>query len=266
MNQMTPPGPDDPICSSARDGAVQVIWMNEPARRNPLSMAMRELLLAEVTGAMENPEVRAIVLTGADGCFCAGGDIAGMTDMHPAKSRQRLRNIHRLVRLIHGGPKPVIAAVEGWAVGAGLSIASLCDIVVAASDARFSLPFAKIGLAPDLGVLHTLPARIGIGRTRWLALTGKAIDVATASAWGLVEDVAEPGQALARAVETARTVAAGAPLSQMMTRQMLARLPLGFEEFLSAEADMQALLFSTRDFAEGQKAFMEKRQPAFRGE
>lgn len=254
------------LCYQEREGATAVIWMNEPARRNPLSLDLRAQMFDEMTRAMDDPAVRAIVLTGAEGCFSAGGDIAGMTDMTPAKARQRLRNVHRLVRLIHDGPKPVIAAVEGWAVGAGLSLAALCDIVVAASDARFSLPFAKIGLAPDLGVLHALPARIGVGRTRWLALTGKVIDAATAQGWGLVEELVDPGTALARALETAAAVAKGAPLAQTMTKQMLARLPMPFADLLDAEADMQALLMLTKDFGVGTRAFLEKRQAAFTGE
>ncbi len=255
-----------PLCYQEREGATAVIWMNEPKRRNPLSLEMRGAMLEEIGRAMDDPAVRAIVLSGADGCFSAGGDIAGMTGLTPAKARQRLRNVHRLVRLIHDGPKPVIAAVEGWAVGAGMSLAALCDIVVASSEARFSLPFAKLGLAPDLGALHALPARIGIGRTRWLALTGKVIDAATAQAWGLVEEMVDPGTALARALETAEAVGKGAPIAQTMTKQMLARLPMPFGDLLDAEADMQALLMLTRDFDEGRNAFLEKRPPAFTGE
>lgn len=257
---------DKPLCYQEREGATAIIWMNEPKRRNPLSLEMRQAMLDEMGRAMDDATVRAVVLTGAEGCFSAGGDIAGMTGLTPAKARRRLRNVHRLVRLIHGGAKPVIAAVEGWAVGAGLSLAALCDLVVASSDARFSLPFARLGLAPDLGALHALPARIGIGRTRWLALTGKTIDAPTAQQWGLVEEMVDPGTALAHALATADAIGQGAPLAQGMTKQMLARLPMAFGDLLDAEADMQALLMLTRDFQEGRNAFLEKRAPIFTGE
>ncbi|MEJ5755929.1 enoyl-CoA hydratase-related protein, partial [Salmonella enterica] len=94
------------LCYQEREGATAIIWMNEPKRRNPLSLEMRQAMLDEMGRAMDDAAVRAIVLTGAEGCFSAGGDIAGMTGLTPAKARQRLRNVHRLVRLIHGGAKP----------------------------------------------------------------------------------------------------------------------------------------------------------------
>lgn len=259
------PTEDDPLCFAVRHATTALIWINEPKRRNPLSLQVRGPLISEVAAAMEDDEVRSVVIAGAGGCFCAGGDISGMTEMTGAQARKRMQIIHQLIRSIHSGPKPVIAAVEGWAIGAGLSLASACDIVVAATNARFSLPFGKIALMPDLGVLHTLPARIGVGRARWMALTGRTIDADTASRWGLVEETAEPGTVVAHALALADDIAQNAPLSNTVTKQMVARLPLSFEELLAAEADAQAMLFSTEDFVEGSRAFLEKRPPRFEG-
>jgi enoyl-CoA hydratase/carnithine racemase len=188
-----------------------------------------------------------------------------MVKMQPGQAKVRMQGIHRIARLLQAGPKPVIAAVEGWATGAGLSLAAACDLVVAASDARFSLPFIKVGLMPDLGSLHTMPARIGVGRTRWMALTGTAIDAGTAERWGLVEQIAAPEWAVSDAVALAGLVAEGAPLAQMATKQMLARGPLSFEDALAGEGEAQALLFMTQDFDEGCRAFRERRRPKFTG-
>lgn len=266
MEPIVEPGPDDPICVSMRRGATQLIWFNNPRHRNALSLAMRELAIPEMIRAMDDPTVRCVVVAGAGGCFSAGGDIRGMAGTTVGQGRQRLRNVHRLVRAMTGGPKPVIAAVEGWAVGAGLSIAVACDIVVAASDARFSMPFGKIGLMPDLGVLHTLPARIGIGRTRWLALTGRAVDAETAAAWGIADELVAPGEAVAHALALAEEIAAGAPIATAVTKQALSRGLLPLDDVLATEVDAQSMLFGTRDFAEGTAAFLEKRTPTFTGE
>lgn len=259
------PAEDDPDCVGTRLGDVAVIWINDRKRRNPLSLGVRELLIPAMQAAQEDPELRAIVLAGAGGCFCAGGDIAGMTDMGVANARQRMHNIQRLVRLIREGPKPVIAAVEGFAIGAGLSLMSACDIVVSSREAKFSLPFGRIGLIPDLGVLQTMPERIGLGRTRLLALSGRMIDAQQAASWGLVEELAEQGEAAAQALTIAREIAVAAPLSTAVTKQLLARAPGHLDQFLGAESDAQAMLFQTDDFAEGARSFLEKRPPRFTG-
>ena len=259
------PGPSDPLCIGVRHGTTQVIWMNDPGRRNALSLEIRSVLIAEMEAAMADPEVRAIVLAGSGGCFCAGGDIAGMKDMKAGASRARLQDIHRLVRLMHYGPKPVIAAVEGWAVGGGLSLAAACDVIVASREAKFALSFAKIGLMPDLGALQALPARIGVGRTRLLAFTARMIDAETAAAWGVADELCAPGEAVAAAMRMAEETGRLAPLAIAATKQTLARAPQGMDELLSGEADTQALLFCTDDLKEGAAAFLEKRPAKFRG-
>lgn len=259
------PTPSDPACLSQDFGHVRLIFMNEQRRRNALSLAMRETLQQTLAEALDDDGVRAIVLAGAGGTFCAGGDISSMHDLDAIDGRKRLQRAQRLFHQLYHGPKPVVAAVEGAAVGAGLSLASACDVVVASPDARFGALFSRIGLLPDIGMLMTLPGRIGMGRTRLLAMSGRVIDARTAERWGLVDELVDEGGVIEHALDTAARIAEGAPLAHALTKQLLGRLPLSSEALLAAEADAQALLFTTRDFAEGREAFLAKRRPRFQG-
>ncbi|WP_342642074.1 enoyl-CoA hydratase/isomerase family protein [Rhodoligotrophos ferricapiens] len=263
---ITEPGEDDPACCVMQQNGTTLIWLNEPKRRNALSQALRDILIPAMSAAMEDPSTRTIILAGSGGCFCAGGDLAGLRNQTPAGAHRRMRASHSLIRTIQTGPKPIIAAVEGWAAGAGASLAAACDIVIAAADARFALPFGKVGLAPDLGALHTLPARIGIGRTRLLAITGRSFSAEEALQWGLVEEIAPAGQAVMQAMAMAEEINKTAPIALAATKQLLARYPSSLDELLAAEENTQAVLFLTEDFEEGAKAFLEKRKPQFRGE
>lgn len=248
-----------------RRGAVAVLTLNEPAKRNALSLDLREALHDALVEAGDDAAVRAIVLAGADGCFCAGGDLRSMADLDATGGRARLKRAHRLVRQIVRGEKPVIAAVEGHAVGAGLSLAAACDVVIAASDAQFAGGFAKVGLMPDLGALWTVPARVGTGATRRIFFLNESLDGMEAERIGLADKVVEPGQALTAALAAAEGLAGAAPLSIAMAKAVLARAPQNLDALLDAEADAQAVLFTSADFREGLAAFLEKRQAGFAG-
>ena len=212
-----------------RDREIGIVTLNAPSRRNALSLTMRRELHGVMADLDADPDIRAIVLTGAGGNFCAGGDLKSMEGITPGQGRARLGEAHQLVRQIAEMSTPIIAAVEGYAYGAGLSIAALCDVVVTAADAQWSCAFGKIGLMPDMGATWVLPQRIGVGRARLLAFTGRAIDGRQAVAWGL----ASPYRALDAA--------------------------------LDADVDSQAALFASADFAEGRAAFFAKRRPVFKG-
>jgi enoyl-CoA hydratase/carnithine racemase len=247
------------------EGAVATLTMNYPARRNALSIQLREALHDRMAEAMADPAIRALVLTGAEGVFSAGGDISGMEGITPLGGRARLNRLHRLVRLMIGGEKPIVAAVEGYAVGAGLSLAAACDVVVAAEDAVWACSFNRIGLMPDMGAIWTLPARMGLGRARRIMLTSERFSTAQAEAWGLVEQTVPTGGALAEAQRLAAEIAERAPGPVALTKTWLARAPQSLDAALAAEADAQAVLFATEDFAEGRAAFMEKRAARFEG-
>lgn len=253
------------VTLTLEQGGVAVITMDYQARRNALSLPLRQGLYDRLAEAMDSPDCRVIVLTGAGGCFCSGGDISSMEGLDGFGGRARLQRVHRLMRLLLEGEKPVIAAVEGWAVGAGLTLAAACDMVVAARDARFACSFNKIGLAPDLGAAYVLPLRMGMGRARQVMMVGDTFDAERAAAWGLVEQVCDSGRALDEALGLAARLAEVAPLALGVTKALLARMPASLDAMLKAEADAQSLLFTTGDFAEGRAAFLAKRTPRFQG-
>ena len=252
----------DEVLLESREGDIAVLSLNVPARRNALGMAMRAALVDALERLEADPAVRAIVLTGTGGVFSSGGDISGMDASDLAAGRERFRLTHRLVRLMIKGSKPLIAAVEGWAAGAGVGLALCCDTIVASLEARFVLSFGKVGLIPDFGSLHTLPLRIGQGRARQMMLYGEAVGAAAALEIGLVDQTAPPGTALAAAIERARLFAGTAPLPIGLTKQYLAS---GLDAALDWERDMQSALFMTSDHAEGKAAFLAKRPPVFTG-
>ncbi len=250
------------MLTETREGAVAILTLDYPERRNALAMPMRQRLVDALEAIEADRDLRAIVITGAGGTFSAGGDISDMNVTDLASGRERFRMTHRLVRLLIKGSKPVIAAVEGWCVGAGLSVAMCCDTVVAAEDARFAAGFGKIGLIADLGLLHTLPARIGQGRARQVFLYGEQVSAERAEAIGMVDHVVAPGTALQAALSRAALFQAAAPLPVAMTKQYLAA---GLDAALEWERDTQSTLFLTADHAEGRAAFLGKRAPSFGG-
>jgi 2-(1,2-epoxy-1,2-dihydrophenyl)acetyl-CoA isomerase len=245
-----------------RHGAVLVLTLDYPARKNALAVPLRKELEDAIERASADSSIRALILTGSEGTFSAGGDISGMDIDSAYDGRERMRRTHRMVRIMARGNLPMVAAVEGWAVGAGLSLALLCDTIVAAEDARFMAGFHKIGLMADMGMPALLPARIGVGRARDMLLHHTQVSGAEGKAIGLVDYVVPPGQALEVAMEKAQFLAKEAPLPIAYTKQWFAD---ELERALAREVDFQAALFVTQDFKEGRAAFLEKRKPVFKG-
>lgn len=247
-----------------RDGAV-ILTLNAPEKRNAVSTEMRIELRERLREAVDDSQCRAVILTGAGGTFCAGADVSQMVDNDIAYARQRLLILHDCVRLLASGGKPTLAAVEGHAVGAGLSLAAACDFVIAAPDAKLGAVFAKIGLVADCGLLWTLPQRIGQPRTKDLLYSARIVSGEEAAGIGLVDELAAPGAVLDAALARAATYAAGAPLALAATKSALSRGASSLDEVLALEPDMQLVMTFTADHAEAKKAFMEKRKPNFTG-
>ena len=248
--------------SERRDGVVSVVTLSRPERRNALSMQMRKELLATLESVASDHEVRAIVLTGTGGNFCSGGDLVDLDVPDIAAGRERLGISHDIVRLLIKCAKPTLAAVEGGCAGAGLSLALCCDTIVAAENAKLTASFVKVGLIPDLGLLYTLPARVGEGRARQILFYSEMIPAADAATMGLLDRVVPAGTALDAALALAKVLAASAPLP---IATMKAHLASGLDAVLTWEREVQAMLFLSSDHAEGKAAFLEKRPPIFRG-
>jgi len=245
--------------------AVRVLTLNRPEMRNAIDLELRVGLAEALEDAMRDPAVRAVVLTGAGSMFCSGGDITTMRRMGPAEAGPRAELTQRVVRAIWTGPKPVLAAVEGGAFGAGLSLAIACDRVVAAEDARLAISFQRVGLAGDMGIFSSLPRRIGAARARQLLMLPRELTAAEALDVGLVDVVAPTRTALEAALEDARRLAGSPPLALAAVKRLLRSSAADPVAVLDLEAAEQVALFDSDDFGEGVQAFHDRRAPIFRG-
>ena len=244
------------------DGVLRLA-MNRPDKRNALSMDMREALREAFESAADDESVRAIVLTGSPGVFCAGGDIAAMGGHTVRSGRDRMLANHRVVRAIHRIEKPVVAAVEGYAYGAGAGLALLCDTIVAGSGAEFGFPFFKLGLVPDYGILWTLPRRIGDGRARRLIYLAQPVKAAEGARIGLVDVEVPDAEVQAAAVREAAALAAQPAMAFRIAKRFLNDPPASLEAALDAELQAQTQCFLSAEHQEGVAAFREKRKPVF---
>lgn len=253
-----------------KSGAVLTIRMNRPDRLNALTTPMCRALLHSLLVAADDKSVRAIVLTGAGRAFCAGGDL---NEFREARNRKAVKDVEAL--LIAGKeiclaiatmPKIVIAAINGAAAGAGMSLALACDLRVASEDATFSQAFAQLGLYPDFGATYFLPRLIGLSRASELFYTGETLDAAEACRIGIVYQVFAPAKFAEETRTLAEHLAAGPPLAYRdVKRTMIGDKRREMEDALDEEIRLQAHCFTTEDCAEGLAAFFEKRKPNFRG-
>lgn len=256
-----------PMVLSERRGAVALITLNNPEQRNALAAELMSGLNAALDAAMADDAVRAIVLTGAGKGFCAGAQFGGDTFDRGEGIGEKMRgSINPLIARMRAAPKPIVCAVNGAAAGAGVGIALAGDIVLAARSARFILSFVRLGAVLDGGTSRLVQQAIGAARARALALTGEALDGATAAEWGLVwkcvEDADLPGEAMA----LAEKLAAGPPIAiGLIKAECEAAWTDSLDEALEREAQSQSRAFATADLREGAAAFVERRAPRFTG-
>lgn len=252
----------------AVDGAVATIRINRPRAANALSADVRERLLACVERLEAMPRVRAVILTGAgEKVFAAGSDIREMLPMTASQSVALSESIQRLASRLAALPQPVVCAVNGWCLGGGLELALACDIRIAADHARFGLPEARIGIMTGGGGLPRLVRIVGGGAARAMALTGDVIDARRAHELGLVWLVCERSKLLDEARALAGRIASLSPVALAQIKRTMAVVEnADLASGIRAEAQACAVCFTSDDKAEGMQAFLEKRQPDFRGD
>jgi len=249
-------------------GGVATIRLQRTSARNALDMALKGELAAAIEQAAERDDVRAVLLTGAGDAFCAGGDIVEMAlNDNPVRSRARLRRLLDTIFVpLTEMEKPTVAAVNGHAHGAGLSLALACDLVIAAEDAHLSCAFSKVGLIPDCGALYFLSWRLPAHVVKDLVFTGRRLSAAEGAELGLINRVV-PREQLDDVTETlARQLAAGPTVAYGMTKTLLARAHhLGLHDLSEFEAFGQAIAYATEDHLIARQAFSQKSIPSFVG-
>jgi enoyl-CoA hydratase len=260
---------EEPHCLVERHGHVLVVTMNRPKARNALSGPMMAIMREAWDQVDEDPDIRACVLTGAGGAFCAGADLKAMGDNHPGDTGARGEfDPSRIEPLLKGRrlSKPLIAAVEGPAIAGGTEILQATDIRIAGESARFGVSEPRWGLFPLGGSAVRLPRQIPYTVAADLLLTGRHITAAEAREIGLIGHVVPDGQALARAMEVAETIAANGPLAvQAILRTMRETEGMPENDAFAVDARLGLRVFMSEDAKEGPRAFAEKRKPDFRG-
>jgi enoyl-CoA hydratase/carnithine racemase len=251
--------------------AVATITLNRPERKNPLTFESYAELGNIFRAAARDKSVKAIVITGADGNFCSGGDvfeiIKPLTEMGAGGLLDFTRMTGELVKAMRAAPQPIIAAIDGVCAGAGAIIAMASDIRIGTANAKVAFLFNRVGLGGcDMGACAILPRIVGQGRAAELLFTGRAIGGEDAERWGFFNRLATPANVLGDAETLAGELAAGPTFGNAMTKRMLEmEWAMSIETAIEAEAVAQALCMETEDFVRAYRAFADKRKPVFEG-
>ncbi len=243
---------------------IAVIRLNRPEVRNALNLAVRELLAEHFRTLGDDQVTRCIILTGGEKVFAAGADIRDMVDLTAIEIMAR--RTERLWEAIASCPKPVIAAVNGYAFGGGCELAMLADIIIAGEGASFGQPEVRVGIMPGAGGTQRLTRAVGKFRAMRMLLTGEPVTATDALAMGLVSEVVPDGDVLTAAMRIAKTIASMPPLAVLQIKEaVLAGQDASLETAMLLERKAFQLLFATDDQKEGMRAFLEKRKPEFHG-
>jgi enoyl-CoA hydratase/carnithine racemase len=251
---------------------VATVTLNRPERKNPLTFDSYQELTATFRALRKARDVKVVVLTGAGGDFCSGGDvreiIGPLTKLKPAGLLRFTRMTGALVKAMRACPQPIIAAVDGVCAGAGAILAMASDLRYGTMRAKTAFLFVRVGLSgADMGACAILPRLIGQGRAAELLYTGRSMSAEEGAQWGFFNKLVEPDQLQAEAHALARKLADGPTLAHAMTKRMLHReWNMGVDAAIDAEARAQAICMQTKDFKRAYEAFVAKRTPEFKGD
>ena len=253
-----------------KEKGVAIITFNRPDKLNALSPRLRVDIARAIDDVSDDEETRVLVITGAGRGFCSGADLSVRSSNNPADlglgERYRLDPVGWLCIRIHNLHKPTIAAVNGVAAGAGLSLALACDMRIASETARFGSIFVKRGLVPDNGSTYFLPKLVGVAKACELMFIGDLIDAKEAERIGMVNAIVPPDELMPMTMDLATKIAKGPPLTIQLTKRAIYKgLTRDLTSQVEYEAYSQAIAGATEDAEEGVRAFMEKREPEFKG-
>lgn len=239
------------------EGGILHLTLNIPEKKNALTDDLRSALRDAVTEAQTDVAVRALLISGAGGAFCSGGDISAMTG-EPVIARRRMQILHDVVKMLIAGTKPVVAAVTGPAFGAGFSLALCCDHVVADSKARFSASFGRVGLPPDLALAYTLPRRIGDARARRILLSSSIVEAEEAAHLGIVDTLVSSDDLPDQARRIARDMAAFTQAPKGHVKRLLTAAAGDLDAHLEREMASYIELLNAPEHTEAREAFLSK--------
>ncbi len=246
---------------------IAILTLNKPNSFNALDMEITEEFLEKLDSCIASSTIRAIIITGAGKAFCAGGDLLKVCEAAVPPSEilgQMVRYLNLAIMDIKRSDKPIIAAINGVAAGAGLSLALACDLRVASSKAKFRQAYTSAGLTPDGGWTVFAPAQLGLGRAMELVLLDQAIDAETALSWGAINKICPEDQVMNTALEWAKHITSGPAYAFAQAKKLLNRTALpNLESFLEDERYSMIAASASEDGLEGINAFVEKRRPVF---
>ncbi|HMK70569.1 MAG TPA: enoyl-CoA hydratase family protein [Xanthobacteraceae bacterium] len=258
-----------------RDGKVATVTLNRPERKNPLTLESYAELRDTFRDLVYADEIKSVVVTGAGGNFCSGGDvheiIGPLVEMQRKDDMAGLLAFTRmtgdLVKAMRACPQPIVAAIDGVCAGAGAILAMASDLRYGTARSKVAFLFVRVGLAgADMGACNMLPRIIGVGRAAELLYTGRAMDGNEAAQWGFYNRLSEPDAVVADAQALARSLADGPTFANAMTKKCIHQeWTMGIDEAIEAEAQAQAICMQTKDYERAYEAFVAKKKPAFEG-